>query len=139
MSKENVETVLRVFDAFDRREERAMFAAYAPDVEWSLVNYTSWPETPVYHGHEGIRSFFRTWLQDFERYETRALDPLDLGDKVLVTVYDRAEGKGSGVPIERYHAQVWFFRDGRAVRVEVWDTREDALRTYAPEGEREGG
>jgi len=138
MSQANVDTVLRVFEAFDRRDEEAMFAAYAPDVEWNLANYL-WPDTPTYYGHEGIRSFFRTWLQDFESYETKALDPLDLGDKVLITVYDRAEGKGSGVPIERYHAQVWFFSDGRANRVEVWDTRERALREYAAGGERADG
>ena len=138
MSQQNVDTVLRVFDAFDRRDEDAMFAAYAPDVEWSLVNYSMWPDTPMYHGHEGIRAFFRMWLQDFERYETKAIDPVDLGDKVLITVYDRADGRGSGVPIERYHAQVWFFRDRDVVRVEVWDRREDALGAHAP-GKRVGG
>jgi ketosteroid isomerase-like protein len=136
MSQRNVDTVLGVFDAFDRRDEQAMFEAYATDVEWSLENYP-WPDTPVYRGHDGVRSFFRTWLRDFDRYETKALDPLDLGDEVLITVYDRAQGKGSGVPIERYHAQVWTFRDDLVVRVEVWDRREAALAAHRPTAERD--
>jgi ketosteroid isomerase-like protein len=137
MSQRNVDTVLQVFEAFGRRDEEAMFAAYAPDVEWSLENY-AWPDTPVYRGHDGVRSFFRTWLLDFERYETKALDPLDLGDKVVITVYDRAQGRGSGVPIERYHAQVWIFHDELVRRVEIWDRREAALAAHRPAAGQRG-
>jgi ketosteroid isomerase-like protein len=128
MSQENVEIVLGVFEAFGRRDTDAMFAAYDPDVEWSMKGYTHWPESETYSGHEGIRAFFRAWLKDFDRYETEASDPLDRGDKVVITVYDCARGKGSGVPIERYHAQVWTLRDGRVMRVEVFDDRRSALQ-----------
>ena len=127
MSKQNVEIVLGVFDAFRRRDTDAMFAAYHPEVEWSLENYSPWTDATIYRGHEGIRIFFRMWLEDFEDYETEARDPLDLEGKVVITVYDRARGKGSGVPIERYHAQVWTLRNGQAVRVEVFDDRRCAL------------
>jgi len=132
MSRENVDTVMRLFAAFDCRDEDAMFEIYAPDVVWSLEHYSMWPDTPVYHGHEGIRTFFRMWLADFGSYETRALDPLDLGDRVVITVYDRAEGKGSGVPIERYHAQVWSFNEaGRVTRIEVFESRDAAVAAHS--------
>ena len=132
MSEQNVRTVLSTFEAFARRDDDGTFAVYAPDVEWSLENYSLWPDKPVFTGHEGIREFFRTWLQDFDGYESQALDPVDLGDRVLITVFDRAHGKGSGVPTERYHAQVWTFDDGLVTRVEVWDDRERALAAYGP-------
>jgi ketosteroid isomerase-like protein len=128
MSQENVEIVLGVFDAFRRRDTDAMFAAYAPDVEWSMRGYSHRPETDTYHGHQGIRAFFRAWLADFQDYETEARDPLDRGDKVLITVYDCARGKGSGVSIERYHQQVWTLHDHRVIRVEVFDDRRAALQ-----------
>jgi ketosteroid isomerase-like protein len=127
MSQENVQIVLGVFDAFRRRDTGAMFAAYDPDVEWSMEGYPNWPENKTYGGHEGIRTFFRAWLRDFDEYDTEARDPLALGDKVVVTVYDCARGQGSGVSIERVHAHVWTLRDGRAVRVEVFDDRRSAL------------
>ena len=117
MSQENVEIVLGVFDAFVRRDTDAMFAAYAPDVEWSMEGYPLWPETKIYRGREGVRAFFRAWLKDFDQYDTEARDPLDGGDKVVITVYDRARGKGSGVSIEHLHAHVWTFRDAQVVRV----------------------
>ena len=79
----------------------------------------------------GVEEFFRDWLHDFEGYEAEALDLLDLGDRVVVTVHDRAQGKGSGVPIERYHAQVWTFSDeGRVTRIEVFESREAALEAH---------
>src|SRR5438105_2462284 len=141
MPRDNVEAVLGVFDAFVRRDERGMFAVYDEDVEWSLERYSVWLDTPVCRGHEGIRTFFRAWLLDFEDYETKALDPLDLGDKVVITVYDRAHGKTSGVPIERYHSQVWTFREGRVIRVEVFDDRPsaEAAACAAQEGVRSTG
>jgi ketosteroid isomerase-like protein len=126
MSQEDVEIVLGVFDAFGRRDTAAMFAAYDPDVEWSLQNYP-WPETMIYTGHDGVRTFFRAWLKDFDEYETEARDPVQRADKVVITVYDCAVGKGSGARIERLHAQIWTLRDGRVVRVEVYDDRRRAL------------
>ena len=34
MSQENVEAVLRLSEANDRRDWDAVFEAYAPDIEW---------------------------------------------------------------------------------------------------------
>src|SRR4051794_9425848 len=111
MSSDNVETVLGVFDAFGRRDTDATFS----------------PTTPASSGA-------CAWLEDFDDYETEAREPVDLGDKVVVTVWDCARGKGSGVPIERYHAQIWTFRDGRIVRVEIFDDRSGALDAASGRG-----
>jgi ketosteroid isomerase-like protein len=132
MSKENVETVLRVYEAFRRRDTDAVLAAYDPDVEWNMEGYPTWPGKQSYRGVTGIQEFFRDWLHDFEDYTADALDLLDLGDRVLMTIHDRATGKGSGARIERYHAQVWTFRDGLVVRIEDFDSREAALAAHAP-------
>jgi uncharacterized protein len=134
MSQENVDTVLRMYEAFRRRDTDAVLAAYDPDIEWNMEGYVGWVGKRSYRGVEGVQEFFRDWLQDFDNYTSDALDPLDLGDRVLFTVHDRAQGKGSGVTIERYHAQVWTFRDGLVLRIEVFDDREAALAAHAPMG-----
>jgi len=128
MSGENVEIVMSVFRAFRERDEEKLFAHYAPDIEWDLRGYSIWPDRPLFTGHDGIRQFFRMWLEDFSDYETEALDPIDVGDRVVVTVVDRAKGKRSGAPIERVHDQVWTIRDGLVVRVQLEDNRGEALK-----------
>jgi hypothetical protein len=45
-----------------------------------------------------------------------------------VVVHQRARGKGSGVMIESDMFQVWTFRGGKAVRMRVRNSREEALR-----------
>jgi ketosteroid isomerase-like protein len=134
VSQENVETVLRAYEAFGRHDNDAVFAVYDPEVEWNMDGYLNWPGKRSYRGVEGVREFFRDWLRDFDDFKADALDPIDLGDRVLITVYDRAIGKGSGVPIERRHAQVWTFRDEKVLRIEVFDSREAALAAHAPAG-----
>ena len=122
--------VRRVYEAFGGRDNESVLAAYDPNVEWNMEGYPAWPGKRSYRGIEGVQTFFRDWLHDFEGYEAEALDFLDLGDRVVITVHDRARGKGSGVPIERYHAQVWTVEGGRVTRVEVWDSRESALEAH---------
>jgi ketosteroid isomerase-like protein len=133
MSQRNVETVLEVYRAFRGRDRQSVLAVYDPDVEWNMDGYPAWPGKQSYRGVDGIEEFFRDWLHDFDGYEAEALDVLDLGDRVLVTVHDRARGKGSGVPIERHHAQVWSFNEeGRVTRIEVFESRDAALAAHRP-------
>jgi len=96
-------------------------------MSWDLGGYSAWTDQPLFRGHDGVRSFFRQWLAGFEDYETEAYEPVDAGERVVVTVVDRAKGKRSGVPIERVHGQIWTFRDGMVVRVQIRDSRRDAL------------
>jgi ketosteroid isomerase-like protein len=127
MSHENVNIVMKVFRAFRERDEETIFGLYASDIEWDLGGYTPWTDQRLYRGHDGVRAFFRQWLADFDDYQTEASDPLDHGERVVVTVVDRARGKRSGVSIERVHAQIWTFRDGMVARIEIRDSREDAV------------
>jgi len=123
----NVEVVQRVFRAFRDRDEQALFANYAPDIEWDLRGYTPWTDQDLFAGHDGVREFFRQWLADFDDYSTEAREPVSVGDRVAITVHDRAVGRRSGAPIERVHCQVWTFRDGLVTRIQILDGRAEAL------------
>jgi ketosteroid isomerase-like protein len=128
MSQENVEIVRGVFDAFRRRDNESIFRAYHPNIEWDMRRYSVWVEDQrVFHGHDGIREFFRGWLQAFEDYEGEIHDLVDVGDKVVFTAVDRARGKQSGVKVDRRHAQVWTMREGKVMRIQCFDDRAQAL------------
>jgi ketosteroid isomerase-like protein len=133
VSQENVDIVLEMFRAFRERDDDAMFSRYTPDIEWDLRGYSPWIEQPLFRGPDGIREFFRKWLEDFEEFTSEALDPIGLGEQVVVTVTDSARGKRSGAALERVTAQVWTFRDGSVCRIKIFDSRDEALKAVGLE------
>ena len=66
MSQENVELVRRVYEAHDRGDFTAVFAAYDPEIEWHVLRVAEFGFDPVYVGHDGVRTFWRTWLSAWE-------------------------------------------------------------------------
>jgi ketosteroid isomerase-like protein len=133
MSQENIEVVLDMFRAFRERDDDAIFRRYAPDIEWDLRGYSPWAEEQLFRGRDGIREFFRKWLEDFEEFTSTARDPVDVGEQVVVTVTDSARGKRSGAPLGRVTAHVWTFRDGKVARIQIFDSRTDALEAVGLE------
>jgi ketosteroid isomerase-like protein len=67
VSRENVEIVNRVWEAWDRRDMEALFALYDPAIVWE--SHTGPIELGgPYHGHEGVRHVFQEWLEPFETF-----------------------------------------------------------------------
>ena len=64
MSQENVEAVLRLSEANDRRDWDAVFDAYASDIEWEDCSGL-WGDRGVARGHEGLRQAWRRWFEIF--------------------------------------------------------------------------
>jgi ketosteroid isomerase-like protein len=64
MSQENVEVVRSLAEAFQQRDHERVFQFYDPDIEWDASRQAALMSdvASVCHGHEGVRSFWRTWL-----------------------------------------------------------------------------
>ena len=127
MSQENVEIVRRVYAAAARRDAETVFNLYAPDVELddTRLNMVT---GGVYHGHDGLRSFFRQWHEAWENVQYDYKELIDAGDDRVVSVVTRhGRGKASGVEVEMPAALVWTIRDGKVVRVVWFQTPEEAL------------
>jgi ketosteroid isomerase-like protein len=95
------------------------------DFEWVVPNH---PEGAVRHGPDSVIEFFREWVEPWEDLE---IDwDLEQGhpDRVLATIDMRGRGRGSGAPAEMRFCQVWTFRDGRAVRMEMYNDMDEARR-----------
>ena len=67
MSQENVEVVLRLSEANARRDWDAVYATYAPDIEWEDTSGL-WGDWGVARGREGLRE---AWRRRFEAFESR--------------------------------------------------------------------
>jgi ketosteroid isomerase-like protein len=62
VSEENVELVRAAWDAWERGDTDAVFAFYDPEIVWDQAGYGATDFANLYHGHDGVRQFFREWL-----------------------------------------------------------------------------
>ncbi len=130
MSQENVESARRIFEAFNRAFTEGADDLYAfldPEVEWIPV--TAILEGRSYHGHEGVRRWIEDMKRDWEEFEPRPEEFLDLGDdRVLALGFWHARGRGGDVPLDFPHA-AWLaqYREGKLVRMQSFTVRQEAL------------
>src|SRR5215208_169718 len=103
MSQENTEVVRRAWERSDRGDTEALFALYDPAIVWHS-HYG--PISGAYHGHEGVRRFFREWTDALETFQARAVEFIAIGDRVVVDVRVWARGKGSGAEVEMPQGQL---------------------------------
>ena len=59
MSQENVETLRRGLEAFNRSDVEGALEVLDAEVEWSPGDSVDLGEMTVYRGHQGMRDMFR--------------------------------------------------------------------------------
>jgi uncharacterized protein len=126
MSEENVEIVVRGFDAFARGDLGAIKDALDPQVE--IVTEPDMPDQEVLRGHEG----FATYMEDIaERWDDFRIDIdeiVDAGDEVVVIGSQCGVGKRSGIELDEWpFAGVYEIEAGRVTRVRLFHSRAEAL------------
>jgi ketosteroid isomerase-like protein len=122
---ENVELVRRLIHAFNRLDLDAAVAVLDPGVE-----LREWPAAPgarTYHGHEGVRRALDSWFEVWEWMQVEIKDIVDLDDRILFTLHQRAKGKGSAVEVEMDSYNVYAFRDAKVCRMELFTERDPAI------------
>jgi ketosteroid isomerase-like protein len=125
MSQENVALVRRVYEALERRDMDAVLSFFADDFEFDISRHPI-PDFPnVGRGVEHLKRFFGTYLSGFSDYRVEVINVIEAEDKVVAVLHDTAS-LGAGFA-ERDFAQVWTFRDGAPVRLQVFTTTEQAL------------
>jgi ketosteroid isomerase-like protein len=131
MSNANVELVRRMYEVFDT-DFAAALELLTPDVEW--VNPPDAVVGGTLSGHEGfakamtgIADSFASWSHEPERFT-------EIGRQVLVDLTFRAKGRGSGVELEKPEFHLWSFRQGKIVRLQWFNRREEALAAAGQTG-----
>jgi ketosteroid isomerase-like protein len=142
MSQENVELVRQLLGMFARRDHEAVFAFYDTDIEWDATNFvtdaTGGPAdlAGMYHGHDGVRAYWRGWLQAWADLEFEVYDVLDGGEDVVALIRNQRQwGRHSGIATEMPpYGLVFTIRDGKVVR---WRSYPDELSALEAVGLRE--
>ena len=125
MSRSNEEIVRAGYEAWNRGDFEALVAELDPEIEWKLPDEGM--NTGTFRGHAGVMGLMESYLDAFEHFTVELERLSAAGDQVVVFVRARARGKASGVEVETRPAHLWTMRGGKAVRMEVYPEREQAL------------
>jgi ketosteroid isomerase-like protein len=107
-------------------EEAEQF--FDPGIEWLEP-----PETigrNVVTGPDDARAALANWNDQFDSLRVETTEMREEGDRVLHAMQQFARARGSTVEIEGELYMVWWFREGKAVRMEMYNTREDAEAAF---------
>ena len=124
MSRENVETVRRMYGAYLGGDAEGALAHFAPDV---VSDHSRRLGGGVAHGREGLRRQITEWVGTFEGYREEIEEVRDLGDLVYVVASQRARGKGSGAVVETRYALLYEVRGDQITRLTAYPTPGEAL------------
>jgi ketosteroid isomerase-like protein len=135
VSQENVEVVRRVMDAERCRDTATVFALYDEDIEWDVSRVggpvAGHPE--MLRGHNGVRSWLRTWYEGFGGVSYEVEELIDAGEHVVLVVNQHGRGRASGADVSLRLYGVWTVRDRKVVRVAWFLNRIDALKAVGLE------
>jgi ketosteroid isomerase-like protein len=122
----NLEIVQRGFEAFNREGIEGIIPLIHPDFEAiTPPDLASEPDT--YRGPDGVRRWFRSFdeVMDQIRWDSRGFR--QVGDRVVVEFTLRARGKTTGLDFGQEAVMVWELRDGKAIRLALYPTLDQAL------------
>jgi ketosteroid isomerase-like protein len=112
-------------EAFNVRDIDAYLALCDPNVE---VHTTMGVGGSVYHGHDGVRSWWRDLEDAWEQLRTEPKAYFDLGEHTLTFHITHGRGRESGAEVAMPAALVHGWRNGLSVYTRVYADRGDALK-----------
>jgi len=126
MSQQDIDTLRQLMEAFSGRDMERILSLTDPEFE-AVVPAQLSAEPDTYRGHEGIRRYFESFYEVMDEIEFEAERFWDAGDAVVVAVNMRAKGKRTAIPVVQSFTQLWRMRGARALHVQTYVSREEAL------------
>ncbi len=130
MSLENIQIVEMLLEKF-KAGDHDVFEHYDPEIEWDATRSGDHvPEIAgVYHGHEGVRAYWGTWLAAWQPIEVFDYELKDSADSVVALITgQRNRGRHSGIEVEvPSYALVFTLRERKVVRWAFFSDQSEAL------------
>jgi uncharacterized protein len=128
MTQENVEILRRGYEAWNRRDFDQVLELLDPEIEWTFAGGAQFPGTDAtYHGHEGVSSFWETFIEPWERINIEPEEIRSTGDQAVAFVRFQATGRGSGVELDVPFVHLFTFRGSKAIRFQAFADRNAAF------------
>jgi ketosteroid isomerase-like protein len=130
VSRETVEIVRRSYEAYVRGDLDGALAMADPEIE---VYDHDILDAGEYRGIEGLLRWQADWDASWESWQWEAEDFIEAGDRVVAILRVHARGRHSGVTVERLDGAVWTLSGGKAVRLDYYGSKEEALKSVGLE------
>jgi ketosteroid isomerase-like protein len=126
MSQRNLETVRRVFEAFNSEDIERILALMDPELVIEIPAEVS-AEPDTYRGPDGVRRYLGSFqdAMDEIRFEPEHL--WDAGHSVVVALRLTAKGRQTAIPVEQRTTGIWTIRDGRVLSIRVYASQSEAF------------
>ena len=124
MSREKVEVVRAIYDAFNRGDTDAILELVDPAVS---VEDRAVIDGATYEGRDGALRFLAFQAEAFNAQSVELEELVDTTDEIVAVIRLRGEGPRSGVPLEGRFSHVWEVAGGVVRRLRVYVTKQEAL------------
>jgi ketosteroid isomerase-like protein len=134
MSQENVEIVRRAFDSINRGDVDAALEAAADDFEMDWSNSIG-PLKGVYRGRPEVLRLWRSFLDAWDSLQWDPEEIIDVDEfRVIAVNHVRMSGRGSGADVEAIGVQLWTIREGEALSIKLYQSKDEALEAAGLQG-----
>jgi hypothetical protein len=120
-----IQALRKAYAAFNRNDIPGTLEALDPEIEW--MEPAGFQGGGAYHGHAGVKEYL---TQSREGWAEGSSDPerfLVAGEKIVVFVHARVRLKGASLWRESSVADVFTFRNGKAIHMRAFADRREAL------------
>jgi uncharacterized protein len=119
------EALRKAYAAFNRNDIPATVEAMDPQIEWTEP--AEFPGGGTRHGHEAVKAYLSQSRASWAEGRSEPERFIVAGDKIIVFVHVRARPKDSSEWQETRLADVFTFRNGKAIQMRAFADRRQAL------------
>jgi ketosteroid isomerase-like protein len=134
VSQEDIERLRSAYRAFNEGGGiEAIVERLAP--EFQVRDRESSPDRETRLGKEGVKQLFDSYMEAFDALRLEPEEFIDAGDQIVVSLHQRARGKGSGAEVVGRVAHVWTMRGDEVIGLRIFGDKGRALAVLRAEGE----
>ncbi len=132
MDSERVALMDSLYDAFRRRDVRAVLELCHEDVEvYKAPGVVDMVAALTPRGRDRVEDYLEGWFDSWDAYQPRLEDVRTSGDLVVALVKVHSRGRGSQFDLDEEMADVFTVRDNKITRMRLYVSRDEALKTAA--------
>jgi ketosteroid isomerase-like protein len=126
MAESNLELARQGFEALREGDPDALEPFIHPEFEVTTPPELA-AEPDTYRGLDGVRRYFESFYEAMDRVTFEAEQFIPVGDLVVVEAILRTRGRSTGIETEQRVALIYELRDGKAYRISIYATVDEAV------------